>query len=45
MIEGWAHYCEEMILDQGYAPFDKTKLKIGHLLRALKRDCGFFSAV
>ena len=45
MIEGWAHYCEEMVLDQGYAPFDKTKLKIGQLLRALQRDCRFLSAV
>jgi uncharacterized protein (DUF885 family) len=23
-IEGWAHYCEQMMLDQGYAAYDPT---------------------
>ena len=46
MIEGWAHYCEEMIVQEhDYAPFDRTKLRAGQLLGALQRNCRFISAI
>jgi uncharacterized protein (DUF885 family) len=36
-VEGWAHYCEQMTLDQGFGG-DDPKLRIGQLLDALLRD-------
>ena len=46
MVEGWAHYCEEMIVQEhDYAPFDRTKLKVGQLLGALQRNCRYVSAI
>jgi uncharacterized protein (DUF885 family) len=36
--EGWAHYCEEMILDEGYGV---EKLRFIQLKEALLRDCRF----
>lgn len=45
MIEGWAHYCEEMVLEQGYEPFDKTNLEIGQLFGALVRNCRYIAAI
>ncbi len=45
MIEGYAHYCEEMILEEGYEPFDRIKLKVGQLLAALLRNCRYIAAL
>ncbi|MHA2248361.1 MAG: DUF885 domain-containing protein [Candidatus Hodarchaeales archaeon] len=45
MIEGWAHYCEEMVLEQGYEPFDRIKLEIGQLIGALVRNCRYIAAI
>ena len=45
MIEGWAHYGEELVVNHGYNKFDKTKVKIGQLLGALKRNVRFVCAV
>jgi len=36
-VEGWAHYCEQMMLDEGYGAGD-LKLRIGQLQDALLRD-------
>lgn len=36
--EGWAHYCEEMMLDEGYGV---EKLRFIQLKEALLRDCRF----
>lgn len=40
--EGWAHYCEEMVLQQGYGD---EKLKIAQLQDALLRDCRFICSI
>ncbi len=45
MIEGWAHYCEEMVIDAGYEPFNKKKLQAGQLLGALVRNVRYIVAV
>jgi len=39
--EGWAHYAEEMMLDQGYGDL---KLRFMQLKEALLRDCRFIVA-
>jgi uncharacterized protein (DUF885 family) len=54
-IEGWAHYCEQMMLDQGYAaaPPDATPeqareaklIRLGQLQDALLRDARFVVAI
>jgi uncharacterized protein (DUF885 family) len=36
--EGWAHYCEEMMLDEGYGV---ERLRFVQLKEALLRDCRF----
>ena len=36
--EGWAHYTEQMMLDEGYGNGD-PKLRMGQLQDALLRDC------
>jgi uncharacterized protein (DUF885 family) len=36
--EGWAHYCEEMMLDEGYGD---ERLRLIQLKEALLRDCRF----
>ena len=36
--EGWAHYCEEMMLDEGYGD---DRLRFIQLKEALLRDCRF----
>ncbi|MEO6695818.1 MAG: DUF885 domain-containing protein [Ignavibacteria bacterium] len=43
-IEGWAHYTEEMMLDEGYAKKD-FKVKIGQLIEALIRCCRLIVAI
>ena len=37
-IEGWAHYVEEMMLDEGYGDGD-PKLRLAQLREALLRNC------
>ena len=54
-IEGWAHYCEQMMLDQGYAaaPPDATPeqvrqaklIRLGQLMDALLRDARFVNSI
>ncbi|HXE91932.1 MAG TPA: DUF885 domain-containing protein [Terriglobales bacterium] len=38
--EGWAHYAEQMMLDEGYGDND-PKLRLGQLQAALLRNCRF----
>ena len=38
--EGWAHYCEQMMLDEGYGNGD-PKLRLGQLEDALLRDARY----
>src|SRR5690242_8745752 len=42
--EGWAHYCEQMMLDEGYGNND-PKLRIGQLQDALLRDARFIAGI
>jgi uncharacterized protein (DUF885 family) len=54
-IEGWAHYCEQMMLDQGFAapPADATPeqvreaklIRLGQLQDALLRDARFVNSI
>ncbi|MES2392168.1 MAG: DUF885 domain-containing protein, partial [Acidobacteriota bacterium] len=50
-IEGWAHYCEQMMLDEGYGDAtakDATEAKLirlGQLQDALLRDARFIVAI
>jgi uncharacterized protein (DUF885 family) len=54
-IEGWAHYCEQMMLDEGYAaaPADATAeqvrqarlVRLGQLQDALLRDARFVNSI
>ena len=52
--EGWAHYCEQMMLDEGYGrtprvPLDKDKaflrLRLGQLQDALLRDARYIVGI
>ena len=45
MSEGWAHYGEELIVNHGYDRYDRTKVQIGQLLGALKRNVRFICAI
>jgi hypothetical protein len=38
--EGWAHYCEQMMLDEGYGDGD-PRLRLGQMQDALLRDARF----
>ncbi len=42
--EGWAHYTEQMMLDEGYGGHD-SKLRLGQLLDALLRDARFIVGI
>ena len=42
--EGWAHYCEEMMYDEGLGAGD-AEMHIGQLQEALLRDVRFLSAI
>lgn len=42
--EGWAHYAEQMILDEGYGERD-DRLRLGQLSNALLRNCRFLAAI
>ena len=39
-VEGWAHYTEQMMLDQGYGNGDR-ELRVGQLMDALLRNCRY----
>jgi hypothetical protein len=38
--EGWAHYCEQMMVDQGFGGSD-PKIRLAQLQEALLRDCRY----
>jgi uncharacterized protein (DUF885 family) len=42
--EGWAHYCEEMMLDMGYGD-GNPELRVGQITDALLRDVRFLSSI
>jgi uncharacterized protein (DUF885 family) len=42
--EGWAHYTEQMMLDQGYRDGD-PKLRLAQLSEALLRDCRYVTGI
>ena len=42
--EGWAHYCEQMMLDEGYGAGD-AKLRLGQLRDALLRDARYIVGI
>ncbi len=42
--EGWAHYCEQMMLEEGYGG-GKPEVKLAQLDAALKRDCRYIAAI
>jgi uncharacterized protein (DUF885 family) len=39
-VEGWAHYCEQMTVEEGYGGGD-PKIRLAQLSEALLRDCRF----
>jgi uncharacterized protein (DUF885 family) len=43
-IEGWAHYCEQMMLDEGYGNGDLT-LRLGQLQDALLRNSRYIVGI
>jgi uncharacterized protein (DUF885 family) len=43
-VEGWAHYCEQMIVDEGYGDGD-PKVRLAQLNEALLRDCRYIVGV
>jgi uncharacterized protein (DUF885 family) len=43
-VEGWAHYCEQMMIDEGYGGAD-LKLRLGQLQDALLRDARFIVGI
>ena len=45
MLEGWAHYTEELAIEQGYDKIDKTQAHIGQLFGALMRNCRFVASI
>ena len=42
--EGWAHYCEEMMIEQGFGNGD-LRLRMAQLQDALLRDCRYISSI
>ena len=42
--EGWAHYTEEMMIEEGYAD-GNPRLRIGQISDALLRDCRYVCAI
>ncbi|MBA3887908.1 MAG: DUF885 domain-containing protein, partial [Acidobacteria bacterium] len=40
LVEGWAHYCEQMMVEQGFRREDHT-VRLGQLAEALVRLCRF----
>lgn len=43
-VEGWAHYTEQMMLDEGYGNGDR-ELRVGQLLDALLRNCRYIVGI
>lgn len=43
-IEGWAHYTEQMLLEQGYGNGD-PKIRLAQLAEALLRDCRYITGI
>src|SRR5205085_1512665 len=43
-VEGWAHYCEQMMLDEGFGGGD-PRLRLAQLEEALLRDCRFIVGI
>ncbi len=43
-VEGYAHYTEQMMLEEGYASED-LRYKVGQLLEALLRNCRYIASV
>lgn len=43
-VEGWAHYTEQMMLDEGYGNGDR-ELRAGQLLDALLRNCRYIVGI
>ncbi|MBV8866990.1 MAG: DUF885 domain-containing protein [Acidobacteriaceae bacterium] len=43
-IEGWAHYTEQMMIDEGYAKND-PELEVGQLIDALLRNCRYIVGI
>jgi uncharacterized protein (DUF885 family) len=39
-VEGWAHYCEQMVPDEGYGAGD-PRIRLAQLSEALLRDCRY----
>ncbi len=39
-VEGWAHYCEQMMVDEGFGGGD-PKVRLAQLQEALLRDCRY----
>jgi uncharacterized protein (DUF885 family) len=44
LVEGWAHYCEQMMVDEGFRRSD-AKVRLGQLAEALIRLCRFVVGV
>src|ERR1700744_439570 len=43
-VEGWAHYCEQMMIDEGYGGGD-LKLRLGQLQDALLRNARYIVGI
>lgn len=43
-VEGWAHYAEQMMLEEGYGAGD-PKLQLAQLSEALLRDCRYIAGI
>jgi uncharacterized protein (DUF885 family) len=43
-VEGWAHYVEQMMIEEGYGASD-PRIRLAQLLEALVRDCRFVAAI
>jgi uncharacterized protein (DUF885 family) len=43
-VEGWAHYAEQMMVDEGFGEGD-PKIRLGQLLEALLRLCRYLVAI
>lgn len=44
-LEGWAHYTEELAIEQEYNLIDPTKIHVGQLMWALVRNVRFISSI
>lgn len=43
-VEGWAHYTEQMMIEEGFAA-DQPEARLGQLSDALLRDCRFVASI